>query len=207
MKILEQSWSFENTPRGQEIITLLERAGRTCYKSESRITPESAADFIKSIIKNGHHSVLEHANITVRIITNRGVTHELVRHRLAAYSQESTRYCNYSGEMEFILPVWLVGDEANLLEYFVWSETMRFCEARYNQFLSIGWKPEQARGVLPNDLKTEIVMTANIREWRHVFALRCSKRAHPQMRALMRDMLKDFQKFVPTIFDDITYEE
>lgn len=206
MKILEQSWAFENTPRGQEVLTMLERAGRTCYKSESRITPESSATFIKGIIKNGHLSVLEHANITVRIITNRGVTHELVRHRIAAYSQESTRYCNYSGEIAFILPVWLIGKEATI-GYRLWTNAMEYCEDVYNKFIEGGWKPEQARGVLPNDLKTEIVMTANIREWRHVFALRCSKRAHPQMRALMRNMLKDFQKFVPVAFDDITYEE
>jgi len=137
---------------------MLERAGRTCYKSEKRITPESSATFIKGIIKNGHLSVLEHGSISVRIVTNRGVTHELVRHRLAAYSQESTRYCNYSGAMEFIIPVWLIGKEATI-GYRLWQNAMQYCEDVYNKFIEGGWKPEQARGVLPNDLKTEIVMT------------------------------------------------
>jgi len=181
-----------------ELLQLIEKAGRTCYKSESMITNDSAEKFAKRIVKRGHHSVLEHANITVRLTCDRGVTHELVRHRLAAYSQESTRYCNYSKMgILFIIPTGfkLDPDDLKLLE---------LIEAHYNKCLNEKHRsPQQARYFLPTGLKTEIVMTANVREWIHVLTLRTSKAAHPQIRELMFPLLKELKERVPIIFDNI----
>ena len=204
MRIVQQSYTFINPPWATTILKQLETIGRTCYKSEDKITTTSAEFFVAKLIKNGHTSVLEHITITVRIITNRGVTHELVRHRIASYSQESTRWCDYGkeGEITVIFPVWLDEDKVGT-ERLAWGRAMSNAEAAYFEMRRLGWGPEKARGVLPNDLKTEIVMTANLREWRLVFGQRCSDRAHPQMRALMRDMLTDFKAMFPVIFDDL----
>lgn len=202
MKLIQQSWSFEQQPDGPAILRQLERAGRTCYKSEDKITDDSAAAFCRSLIKNGHHSVLEHASVSVRIITNRGVSHEIVRHRLASYSQESTRYCNYASDsILFIEPVWYpicTSLQKSQLEAFLLHTANM-----YKELISSGWSPQQAREVLPNALKTELVMTCNIREWRHFFTLRCSKAAHPQMRALALDMLYGFVAAMPVLFNDV----
>ena len=202
MKLIPQSWSFEQQPDGPAILRQIERAGRTCYKSEAKITDDSAASFCRSLIKSGHHSVLEHASVSVRIITNRGVSHEIVRHRLASYSQESTRYCDYTGEIVFIKPVWLddYRDTETEQEFFFACEQ---AADNYNVLRQKGWSPQQSREVLPNALKTELVMTCNIREWRHFFTLRCSKAAHPQMRALALSMLAGFANVISTLFDDI----
>ena len=194
----------------------IEAAGRICYKSENKITEGSAEKFVRMIIKRGHHSVIEHASMSVRFICDRGVTHEIVRHRLAAYSQESTRYCNYKGGVTFIIPPWIdlpKGEFFDAGELFsgycseyVWFRSMQNAEAAYIHLLADGWSPQQARSVLPNSLKTEIVMTANLREWMHVFKLRTSKAAHPQMRELMIPLLKEVKTLVPVIFDDIKGE-
>lgn len=197
MNIIDQSWSFEEPIDGLEILKKLERAGRTCYKSEDRITDDSAKKFVAGILKSQHLSVIEHQSITVRIITDRGVTHELVRHRICSFSQESTRYVNYEKKgIQFIRPVgfYLTEQDKHVLE--------RLGE-HYNRLIAEGHAPQQARYFLPNGLKTEIVMTANLREWRHFFSLRASKPAHPQMRALAGDMLLGFQKAIPVIFDDL----
>lgn len=194
-------------------LELIEAAGRTCYKSEDKITKGSAKKFVAMVTKRGHHSVIEHANITVRFICDRGVTHEIVRHRLAAYNQESTRYCNYKGGVTFVIPPWvgiIPGEHAYTKEDFpvisewVWYMSMLHAERDYKDLLFEGWSPQQARSVLPNSLKTEIVMTANIREWRHVLTLRTSKAAHPQMRELMVPLLVEFKNRIPVIFDDLS---
>ena len=199
MKIIEQSWEWIQKPILS--LQLIEKAGRTCYKSEDKITNESAAKFVNSLLKSGHESVIEHVNASVKFITNRGVTHELVRHRLCAFSQESTRYVKYDGDMEFIKPVWWeTSDEAPKFE---WERAMKNAEEAYLNLLRQGWRPEQAREVLPNSLKTEIVVSANMREWRHIFKLRTSKAAHPQIRELMLSCLKGFRKEIPVLFDDI----
>ncbi|WP_027371031.1 FAD-dependent thymidylate synthase [Desulfovermiculus halophilus] len=192
-------------PRSEEILRLLEAAGRTCYKSEDKITDDSAAGFVGRIVRSGHESVIEHANVTVRLIVDRGVSHELVRHRLAAYSQESTRYANYSQErfgreITVIKPCfWEEGSP----EYAIWEEAMRRAEEAYMQLLDQGASPQQARAVLPNSLKTEVVMTANLREWRHVFRLRCQKAAHPQIREVMLGLLDDMHSRIPVLFDEL----
>lgn len=222
IKLVRQSHNILYWPGniGISATELIELAGRTCYKSEDKITEGSADKFVRMIRKRGHESVIEHASATVKFITNRGVTHELVRHRLAAYSQESTRYVNYGGKpMEFIIPVWTelpeitlqsfedgtcecTTDCKNLAEQ-NWISACHRSASCYQSLLDEGWRPEQAREVLPNSLKTEIVMTANMREWRHVFKLRTSKAAHPQMRALMIPVLKKFQSLAPALFEDI----
>lgn len=189
----------------------IEIAGRTCYKSEDKITKDSAQKFIKMILKNGHESVIEHSAMTVKFICDRGVTHELVRHRLCAFSQESTRYCNYKGGVIFVIPPWIDLDEGiyessnveSTPENIAWLVAMLDSEMRYKNLLDYGWSPQQARSVLPNSLKTEIVVTANFREWRHIFKLRTSKAAHPQMREIMAPLLKKCKELIPVIFDNI----
>ena len=203
---------------GIEELQRIEIAGRTCYKSEERITPdgESAKRFVKMIIDNGHEAMLEHSSLSVKFICSRGVSHEIVRHRLFSFAQESTRYCNYSkgkfgGECTFIVPSdqeWGV----NADEYLgfkedsvkdTWYAALQIAEMDYISLLNQGWKPEQARDVLPNALKTEIVVTGNYREWRHFFKLRCDEKAHPHIRLLAQDLLKDVKLRIPVVFDDL----
>ena len=209
MKMIKQSWSWEWKPDPKEALARIERATRTCYKSEEKmadITPEQSEAFLAGVMNRGHLSVIEHSDASIRIITNRGVTHELVRHRLAAYSQESTRYCNYSkakfgNELTFIEPVWWKDDASEAEKRFVFGRHQN--ESEYFALLKCGWSPQQARESLPNSLKTEIVMSCNFREWNHVFNLRCSKGAHPQIRALMLDVLKAFAELYKPIFDEV----
>ncbi len=179
-----------------------------CYKSEDKITDGSAEKFVANIIKRGHEAVLEHKSFTVKFICDRGVSHEIVRHRLASYCQESTRYCNYSkdgfgNEITVIKPCYLDEDS---FEYSKWEDACLCCEDTYFILLDSGASPQEARAVLPNSLKTEVVMTANLREWRHFLKLRCSKAAHPQMREVACMLLKMCQKNIPIIFDDIVID-
>lgn len=208
MKVIKPSYVILDNV-GPEILKKIEVAGRTCYKSEGNIGEGTDVQFVQNIIKRGHESVLEHEKISVRIICDRGVSHELVRHRIASFSQESTRYCNYGsekhgGELTFIDPCfWEPGTEP----YNIWLEVCQNVENSYlNMTGKLGVKPEEARSILPNSIKTEIVVTMNLREWRHFFKLRTSIAAHPQMREITRPMLDDFKKLVPVVFDDITYE-
>jgi thymidylate synthase (FAD) len=223
MRLIKPSFEIE-TPDifFEHMEKLIEKAGRTCYKSEKKITDESAETFIRMIIDRGHDSVLEHQGISVRIICDRGVSHEIVRHRLASYSQESTRYCDYKEHMEFIIPVWcdtLIVDTYDVcwdglygichkeFEFShnddIWFWNIAVAERDYNKLRKQGWKPEQARSVLPNSLKTEIVMTMNLREWRHFFNLRCSRAAHPQMREIAVPLSTAFYERLPAVFGDL----
>jgi thymidylate synthase (FAD) len=193
---------------------LIESAGRTCYKSEDKMTADSSKAFVKRIMASGHHSVIEHSAMTVRFVIDRGVSHELVRHRLCAFSQESTRYCNYcnyKGGVTFIIPPWIKNLEPGDYTYQTvpaildiasgsWAKHMAYCEQRYQLLLEHGWSPQQARSVLPNSLKTEIVVTANLREWIHIFRLRTSDAAHPQMWEIMRQLYLEVSKMLPEIF-------
>lgn len=199
MKLIEQYHSIlENPEYASEQI---ERAARTCYKSEGKIRPGSAEKITKSLRDRGHHAMLEFADLTVRFVTNRGVTHELVRHRLCSFAQESTRYVRYDGDMEFVEPVWWNSSTQEQRDSFI--DLCELSEATYRHLLSSGWQPQQAREVLPNALKTEIVVKANLREWHHIFSLRCSKAAHPQIRTLMLGLLEDVKSVLPVVFDDI----
>ena len=211
MKIIEPYIELEDKIDGQAILKKIERIGRVCYKSESNITDDSAERFVKSILDRGHESVLEHVSISVRVICDRGVSHEIVRHRVASYSQESTRYCNYSNEkfgeeLTFIKPCfWETENKDKSLngKLLIWEDTMQGIENNYIALLKSRATPEQARSILPNSLKTEIVMTMNLREWRHFFKLRCAKAAHPQTREIANMILNEFKREVPVIFDDI----
>lgn len=205
MKTVLPSFEILGDPNPKEIIKNLELYARTCYKSEGMITSSSAGPFLRRIIKSGHESVIEHEKITVKIICDRGVSHEIVRHRIASYSQESTRYCNYSkdkfgNELTFIKPLFWKEDSP---EYKIWEAQMQATEESYLNLINLGSSPDQARSVLPNSLKTEIVVTMNIREWRHFFKLRTSKRAHPQMREISIPLFNKFCELFPPLFDDI----
>lgn len=203
MKIVEPSHEILYPVDPDEIHLiplLLEKAGRTCYKSEKAITHCSAYEFVRRMIKLGHESVIEHFNITVKFICDRGVSHELVRHRLVSYSQESTRYCDYKGEVVFVKPPFWEGDP---LSFEAWRQACNSAEKYYRYLRKNGCPPEQARTVLPNSLRTEIVVTANLREWRHIFKLRTAKRAHPQMREIMVPLLKQLAEEIPCVFGDI----
>lgn len=208
MKIIQPSVEFITPLNGPAVIERLEQCGRVCYKSEDRITQDSGIKFLKGIIKSGHEAVLEHCSVTVKFICDRGVSHEIVRHRLASYCQESTRYCNYSKdkfgrEITVIAPCYL---EVTSNQWRTWEHACAMAEKAYFSLLDQGCTPQEARAVLPNSLKTEVVMTANIREWRHFLQLRCSEAAHPQIREVATQVLRGFYKAFPVLFDDIYME-
>lgn len=208
MNIIKPSVELMHSVDGGAVLDHIEKCGRVCYKSEFRITEGSNAAFVRGIIKRGHEAVLEHYNITLKFICDRGVSHEIVRHRMASYCQESTRYCNYSkgdfnGEITVIDPIFL---EQYSDGYRMWEEACQIAERAYFKLLDYGCSPQEARAVLPNSLKTEVVMTANLREWRHFFRLRCSQAAHPQMREVATQALKLLHGCVPVVFDDIAAE-
>ena len=199
-EILQFTPDLENT---------IELAGRVCYKSEDRITLGSAEKFIGRLMDSKHESVLEHGSITVRIICDRGISHELVRHRIASFSQESTRYCNY-GKDGFGHEITVIDiasgfkydfTDANYqTRYAVWCAAMENAERSYLKMIELGATPQEARSVLPNSLKTEIVITANPREWLHIFRLRTSNAAHPQIREVMFPIQAEFALLWPSIF-------
>lgn len=209
MKVIKPYYVIEQELNEDTILKSIERAGRTCYKSEDNISEESAKRFVSSIIKRGHESVIEHEKITIRIICDRGVTHELVRHRIASYSQESTRYCNYCNdkfgqEITFIEPCFFNSDtEQDKKNKQIWLDSMQQIENNYNALIKNGAKPEEARAILPNSLKTEIVVTMNLRAWRHFFKLRTDKAAHPQIREIASMILTELKEKLPTIFGDL----
>ncbi len=207
MKIINPHIELESKILGHDVLKFIEKMGRVCYKSEEKITDNSAENFVENLLLRGHESVIEHVNISVRVVCDRGVTHEIVRHRIASYSQESTRYCNYSSdkfgnELTFIDPCfWKKDMDKDKRE--IWVKSMQQIEENYLQLLEFGATPQEARSILPNSLKTEIVMTMNLREWRHFFKLRTSSAAHPQMRQIGIMILDIFKRNIPIIFDDI----
>ena len=229
MRIMNPQATIEHMPSPHDIMQVIEAAGRTCYKSEDKMSDDSSSSFIRKIIASGHESVIEHGQATVRFIIDRGISHELVRHRLAAYSQESTRYANYSkdrfgGHVTFIKPVFFpdvqTGEYDSLNDFIahnskenvgeeifgratLWGKALLEAEGMYFDMLEEGATPQEARSVLPHSLKTEVVMTANFREWRHVFKLRTAKAAHPQIREVMVPLLRDFQNKLPALFEDV----
>ena len=205
MKVIEPKVEFITSIDGVTILKRLEECGRVCYKSENNITPGSAEKFVANIIKRGHEAVLEHCSFSVKFTCDRGVSHEIVRHRVASYCQESTRYCNYANdkfnsEITVIKPMFLVEHTQG---YELWERACKAAENAYFHLLDWGCTPQEARAVLPNSLKTEVIMTANVREWRHFFKLRCSKAAHPQMREVANMLLKECKEKIPVLFDNI----
>lgn len=218
---------------GNDIKEMLEKIGRVCYKSEDKIDEDTSNKFINMLVSRQHFSVIEHISLTFNVICDRGVSHEIVRHRLASYSQESTRYCNYSkdkfdNQLTFILPCWFeqynIGnyslinaydilclddeyeilyqeDENDFIDEFYWVKHMLLSEKIYLNLIKEGWQPQQARSILPNSLKTEIMITMNLREWLHFCKLRCSEKAHPQMREVALKIREVLIKMLPEIFD------
>lgn len=232
MRLIKPSFELLNPVNEiNSIYQRIESAGRTAYKSEARITPDSAPPFVKAILKRGHESVIEHCSLSARIVCDRGVSHELVRHRLTAITQESTRYCNYTkgkfdNQLTLIIPIWMpnlkVGvykvkdwgkldpqiigpiDKSLPVEVKKWLLAMLMLEKEYEYLVEVkGWSPQQARSILPNSLKTELVITANIREWRHIMRLRTASDAHPQAREVMTMGLGQLQDKLPVLFNDI----
>ena len=210
MRIINPSIEVLDVLDQEKILKRLELVGRTCYKSEDKITDFSCVSFIQKIIKSGHHAIIEHYDISVKVICDRGVSHEIVRHRIASYAQESTRFCNYASgkfgsEITVIEPCfWRISDSILDTKMIIWNQAMEQCQKAYNNLISLGATPQEARSVLPNSLKTEIIMTMNLREWRHFLTLRTSKAAHPQMKEVANMILAEFKSKLPVIFEDIS---
>lgn len=212
MNIINPSIEIIDAPSYETMLQKIERIGRVCYRSEDKITEDSAEQFVRGIIKRGHESVIEHCSISVKVICDRGVTHEIVRHRIASYSQESTRYCNYTdgkfnGQITFIDPRsgfgWDLNTERGANLWKVWNKAMDASEWSYRQMIKYGATPQEARSVLPNSLKTELVITTNPREWRHFLRLRTSPAAHPQMREIANMIRDEFVKRYPVFFEEV----
>ena len=221
MKKLNESYEIltKISECAKEELQMIEKIGRVCYKSEDLIMEdgESAKKFVAMLIKNGHEAMLEHSNLSVKFIVDRGISHELVRHRIASFAQESTRYCNYAkdkfgSECNFIdinpgikldnkMKSMETSEIALVLEE--WEKAMEDAERHYMKMLELGATPQIARSVLPNSTKTEITVSANYREWRNFFKLRIPKTAHPQMREVTIPLLKELKEKIPVIFDDI----
>lgn len=206
MQIVEPTVKILQMPAYMEARAIIEAAARTCYKSEDKIKQGSDIDLIKRCIRDGHESVLEHVSVTLRLICDRGVSHELVRHRLAAYSQESTRYVKYD-DVQYVEPWWWYETPVDYALRYKIEDYFKLSEDLYSTVLASGMAPQAARAVLPNAVKTEVVMTANLREWRHVFKLRTSKAAHPDMRRIMLIALSAMKMMLPVFFEDINMEE
>ena len=218
MKIISAKYQILTPINGMEMLKSIEYIARTCYKSEDSITYISAVKMFESLIRSGHEAMLEHQIISVKFIVDRGLSHELVRHRMASYAQESTRYCNYSkdkfgNELTFIKPCFWEQLSDNIEDNYAlgeWEAAMADAEMHYFNLIENGATPEQARTVLPNSIKTEVVMTANLREWRHFFKLRVlgtTGKPHPQMWEVAAPLLAEFKALIPVVFDDLVQEE
>lgn len=228
MKLIKPSYEILTPINGEEILKTIELAARTCYQSEGKIEydpiipfdsssicgfiAKSARVLIPKLIDRGHEAMLEFGGmITVRFIVDRGVSHELVRHRVASFAQESTRYCNYGkngkeSDITFIQPCFWQNapeNDKHCENHGILEMVLLQCESAYLKLIENGASPQEARCVLPNLLKTEINISANIREWRHIFKLRTAKAAHPQMREVMCPLLDEFKSKIPILFDDI----
>ena len=208
MRVVQAGYQILDTLDGEAILSKIERVARVCYKSEEKAGEGTAEKLIRSLIKSKHEAMLEHYSFSVLFTVDRGVSHELVRHRLASFAQESTRYCNYSKgdfgtQITVIKPCYLSdGGE----DYNEWYRSCKVAEDKYFSILEIGLMPQEARAVLPNSLKTDIVVTANLREWRHILSLRAvgtTGKPHPQMQEVMIPLLKELRERVPVIFEDL----
>ena len=211
MKVIQQSYEIltDLTDPTNTILKPIEIAGRTCYKSEDKISDDSCVKFCRMLLSKQHTAMLEHSQLSVRFTIDRAIANELVRHRHTAFAQESTRYINYSkdkfgNEIKVILP-----DEfkQGTPEFGIWFDSCKYAEAAYMDLLKEGVKPELARNVLPLSTATEIVCTTSIREWISILTLRTTPFAHPQMRSIMRNLLDELKSKIPVLFDDISYTE
>lgn len=210
MKLIEPKAEIIHFDGGLETIEI---ASRTCYKSESRITEdgESAKKLVKNLVVRDHTAMLEFASVTVRFTTDRAIANEIVRHRIASYAQESTRYVSYKDGVEFIEPLMIKERDKEWNHYnpfkIQFEETCRESEKTYQQLIELGATPQDARAILPLCLKTELVMKANLRSWINFFELRTAKAAHPEMRRITIPLCKEFQKVIPIVFDKFIFED
>lgn len=212
MRVINAGYEIISELNGEEILKHIERCARVCYKSEDRITDGSAEKMVAALIRSGHEAMLEHYSFTVKFICDRGIANELVRHRIASFAQESSRYCCYAKdkfgkELTFINPCFWEPDSDN---YARWFHEMDEAEKTYLAMIEDGATPEQARDILPTSIKTEIVMTANLREFRHFFKLRAegiTGKPHPQMLEITIPLLKELKQKIPVVFDDIMMED
>ena len=212
MRVINAGYEIISDLNGAEILKHIERCARVCYKSEDRITDGSAEKMVAALIRSGHEAMLEHYSFTVKFICDRGIANELVRHRIASFAQESSRYCCYAKdkfgkELTFINPCFWEPDSDN---YARWFHEMDEAEKTYLAMIEDGATPEQARDILPMSIKTEIVMTANLREWRHFLKLRAegvTGKPHPQMLEITIPLLKELKQKIPVVFDDIMSED
>lgn len=208
MKIMDAGFQILDDINGNQILRKIERVARVCYKSEEKIGPGTAEKMVRGLIKSGHDAMLEHVSFSVLFTVDRGVTHELVRHRIASFAQESTRYCNYGNSddgINVIRPIYL-RNKQDTVEYHIWEDACISAETRYLDMLKSGCKPQEARAVLPHSVKADIVVTMNLREWRHFFSLRAigtTGKPHPQMQEVAIPLLFDISKKIPIVFDDL----
>ena len=204
MKIIKPSFEVVDIVNGDAVLKKLERVARICYDSGDKITEVSARKFVKGLIDKGHEAMIEHHTLSVIFTIDRGISHEIVRHRHCSFAQSSTRYINYTkdkyGEISVIEPFYL---EEGTRGYDTWAKSCAIAEAAYFDLIKECFPPEKARVVLPTSTKTELVVTCNLREWRHIFRLRCSKKAHPQIREVMLPLLYKLHSKIPVVFDDI----
>lgn len=205
MQVIKAGYEILDPLNGEEILKKIEKVARVCYKSEDKIGEGTAEKLVRALIKSNHLAMLEHFSFSVKFIVDRGVSHEIVRHRVASFAQESTRYCNYgkSGAVAFIKPCYL---EDNTTPFDNWVDSCMRAESDYLTMLENGYTPQEARAVLPTSLKTEVVMTANLREWRHFFSLRAcgsTGKPHPQMLEVAVPLLKELKGLIPVVFDDL----
>lgn len=211
MKIIKPTFEILTPINKDEVLKHLETVARTCYKSEDKITEQSAPKMVKALIRSQHLAMIEHFSVSVKMTVDRGVSHEIVRHRVASYAQESTRYCNYNqgkfgNEITVIEPLFF---EKGTPEYIIWEESCLQAEKAYNELIQLGRSPQEARSVLPNSLKTEIVVTMNLREWIHFFNLRAlgtTGAPHPQMKEIALMVLAEFSNQLPEIFGDMYFD-
>ena len=207
VKIVNPSVELITPLNGEEILKHIELCARNCYKSEDKITADSARKMVKKLLEMGHEAMIEHYNITVKLTTDVGAYKDLTRHRHASFAIESTRFCNYSkgkygNELTFIKPCHI--PEGSEL-YNLWYQTMEMIEKQYLAMSAAGAAVDQLRMLLPHSTKADVIMTANLREWRHIFKLRCAPAAHPTVQQVMKMLLSKFKKELPVFFDDINY--
>ena len=221
MKIISPKVEVEKY-NGVKIMKNIERACRTCYRSENLITEDSYKRLLTNCLNRGHQSILEHEKITVRMICDIGVYKDLTRHRFGSFSIESSRYCAYNkgkfdNEIKFIKPVFYKeswtdknyeGSAMNIDEEksMIWYDTMENIEDSYMDMAKLGCTPDEVRMILPHSTAAEVTMTANIREWRHILDLRTKKMAHPSVRQILIPLLLKFKKDMPELFEDIEYD-
>lgn len=221
MRLIKPKVEILDRIDGDQVIADITTAARTCYKSEDVRTKEKDKALVKRLVESKHEAMLEFADVTVKFTTSIGITREIIRHRVASYANESTRYCDYSkdkfnNEITFIIPShidvpegdydyqngdWVDADIGSDISD--WLFVLNHAQTTYRLLRNKGWKAEQAREILPMCTKSEICMKANLREWRHFFSLRCSKAAHPDIRVLALDLLKQMHEKIPVIFDDL----